>query len=259
MIAVILCVPLRQMIAGEGVVEGLREQGLAFLLGLHLWVDGTGNIGALWFVVTYIMAGFLLNLLLRVRREWLRWLLIIAGSVLGILLYRTPIPFCFQQGLICSGMMYAGMQLRLHKTLSKRPRIWLCLLIWFLCIVAMTLGGYAEFSLALFRYGLYDLAISYAAGYALLRLLLQLNALHGWLPDAIRWIGRHMFWICCVHTAVCLAVPWESFVALFEPNRIPGFLIEFLIQLTVALAGCWLLDHFARKHYQRVSERKNRA
>ncbi len=257
MIAVMICVPLRQMIIGEGVAEGLLEQGLAFLLGLHLWIDGTGNIGPLWFVMTYITASLLLNLLLRLRREWLRWLLIIAGSALGIIFKRTLIPFCVQQGLICAGMMYAGMRLRQRKTLTRRPRIWLCLLIWLMCIVAMTFNGYVEFSLALFRYGLFDLAMAYAAGYALLRLLLQLNALQGRLPDAIRWIGRHMFWVCCVHTAVCLAVPWEHFVALFEPNRIPGFMIEFLIQLTAALAGCWLVDHFARKHHQRMGERKD--
>lgn len=120
----------------------------------------------------------------------------------------------------------------------------------------MTFNGYAEFSLALFRHGLFDLALSYAAGYALLRLLLQLNMLQGQLPDALRWVGRHMFWVCCVHTAVCLAVPWEHFVALFEHNRIPGFMIEFLIQLTAALAGCWLIDRFTRKHHQQMSEKE---
>lgn len=257
MMMVMICVPLREILAGEGVAQGLLEQGSAFLLGLHLWIDGTGNIGPLWFVVTYVMAAFLLNLLFRVRQEWLRWLLIIAGSALGILAYKTPLPFCLQQGLFCAGMMYAGVRLRQRKTLSGPPRIWLCLLIWLLCMVAITLGGYAEFSLALFRHGLLDLAVSYAAGYALLRLLLQLNALQGRLADGIRWIGRHMFWICCVHTVVCLAVPWEHFIALFEPNRIPGFLIEFVIQMTAALGGCWLLDHYARKRHPQMNERKD--
>ena len=256
MIVVMICVPLRQMVIGESVSEGLREQGLAFLLGLHLWIDGTGNIGPLWFAMTYVTASLLLNLLLRVRQEWLRWLLIIAGSAMGIIFNRMLIPFCVQQGLICAGIMYAGMRLRLRKALTRRPRIWLCLLVWLMCIVAMAFNGYAEFSLALFRLGLFDLAMSYAAGYALLRLLLQLNVLQGRLPDALRWVGRHMFWVCCVHTAVCLAVPWEHFVALFEHNRIPGFMIEFLIQLIVALAGCWLIDRFARKHHQQMSEKE---
>lgn len=257
MIMVMLCVPLRQLLAGEDVARGLLEQGSAFLLGLHLWIDGTGNIGPLWFVVTYVTAAFLLNLLFRVRREWLRWLLIIAGSALGILACRAPLPFCLQQGLFCAGMMYAGVRMRQRKTLSGPPRNWLYLLIWLLCMAAMTLGGYAEFSLALFRHGLWDLAMAYAAGYALLRLLMQLNALQGRLADAVRWIGRRMFWVCCVHTVVCLAVPWERFIALFEPDRIPGFLIEFLIQMTAALGGCWLLDRFAQKRHQRLNKEEN--
>ncbi|MBQ2952382.1 MAG: hypothetical protein IJE07_02385 [Clostridia bacterium] len=255
-IAVMILVPLRQLLSGESVMQGLKEQGLAFLLGLHLRLDGVGNIGPLWFPTAYAAAGLMLNLLLRVKKEWLRWLLLVAGAALAIVTSRLPIPFCIQQALVCTGLLYAGYLLRQHKVLTRPLPVWLCGLIWLVCIIAMTFRGYVEFSLAYFRRGLPDLVVAYAAGYALLRLLMQLNALQGRLPDAIRWIGRHMFWLCCIHTVVRLGLPWDAFIALFGANPIPGYLIELVLQLALALSGCWLLDHLVFIHHYKANERK---
>lgn len=255
MIMVMALVPLRQLIAGADVAQGLREQGLAFLLGLHLRLKGVGHIGPMWFPIAYAIAGLLLNLLLRVKWGWLRWLLLTLGAMLAILTNKLPIPFCIQQAMVCTGLMYVGFLLRQRKALTRPLPVWLCILFWLLCIASMTIRGRVEFSLAVFSNGLLDLAVAYGAGYALLRLLMQLNALQGRLPDAIRWIGRHMFWLCCIHSTVRLALPWDAFIALFEPDRIPGFLIEFVLQLVMALAGCWLLDRYVRNRHLQINER----
>lgn len=257
MITVMVLVPLRQLLSGAEVAQGLREQGLAFLLALHLRVKGVGNIGPMWFPIAYASAGLMLNLLLRVRREWLRWLLLTAGAVLAALINKLPVPLCIPQALVCTGLMYVGFLLRQRRTLTRPLPVWLCGLIWLLCIAAMAFDGSVEFSLAVFSNGLPDLAVAYAAGYALLRLLMHLNALQGRLPDAIRWIGRHMFWLCCIHSAVRLALPWDAFIALFGSHKIPGFLVEFALQLAMALAGCWLLDRHVRNRRSQMKERKS--
>jgi hypothetical protein len=83
----------------------------------------------------------------------------------------------------------------------------------------------------------------------------RLNVLQGVIADGLRWVGRHMMWICCVHTVSYLVVPWEKVAAYFGAYPLLGLLIEILFSFAFAIAGCVLLEAGIKK---RIAAKKRK-
>jgi hypothetical protein len=185
-----------------------------------------------------------LNLVLQEKRNWVQASIIAVGTVAALILVGVPLPFCLQQILICSGFMYVGMQLKRGKVPQQKLPILLVVLVYLLCTVSTGLGGLAEIGNNTYRFGGMDLIIAYLAGVVMLCVHQRLNVLQGVIADGLRWVGRHMMWICCVHTVSYLVVPWDKVAAYFGAL---GLLIEILFSFAFAMIGCVLLEAGIKK------------
>lgn len=231
--------------------QGLFYQVLPFLMGLHPGQHRLGSsmeqIGPIWFFLTYILASIYLNLILQEKQKWVQALVMLIGSMVGVIIAGVILPFCMQQVLICSGYMFVGIFLKKGRILHQKMPLYLILLTYLLCTFTSQLGGLIETGSNTYYLGAIDLIISYIAGIVLLWLCQRLEVLQGRLPDFLRWIGRHMMWFCCVHTISYLMVPWKRVAEWFGDRKVLGCLFEFTTSFVYALIVCWLLEKLLRK------------
>lgn len=250
-LCMILAALLKWFLVGGSLAARLVYRVLPFFLGFHPGSHfrnvGIAQIGPIWFFFTYTFASILLNWILQESRSWVQLLYLVMGTVAAFILKDHPRLFCIPQILICSGFLYAGMQLKKWKIPQQKIPVPAFLLIYGLCIFLHELGGLAEIANNVYVFGAIDLITAYLAGVMLLCVMLRLNVLQGILPDCLRWIGRHMMWICCIHTVCELAMPWERVGQLFADCPLTGLLLETLFSLAFALLGCVLLNGCVKK------------
>lgn len=245
-LTILLLVLSKQVLLGGVLKQRLFYQVLPFLLGLHPGQHRLGNvmeqIGPIWFFLTYTLGCIYINFVLQEKQTWVQVLLIGSGNIVALMLTNVIVPFCFQQVLICSGYMYAGMWMKKGKVLEKKPPVYLLILTWVLCTVGTLAGGLVEIGSNFYRLGAMDLALSYLAGIVLLSLFQRIDLLQGKISEALRWIGRHMMWFCCFHTISYLMVPWKAIGMWFGEWKMAGFLFEFITSFLYAVTGCCVLD-----------------
>lgn len=250
-VCLIITALVKWCVAGGSLTNRLAHQVLPFLFGFHpgahLLGESAVQIGPVWFFFTYIFASIYLNLILQEPRVWVQVLLLALSTAAGCLLIGLPLPFCIQQVLICSGFLYAGMQLKRWKIPQQKIPWFAFFLILCLCTLSRGLGGLAEIANNLYVFGAMELITVYLAGVMMLCLMLRLNALQGILPDSLRWVGRHMMWFCCVHTVSEKAMPWGRIKQFFAGSPMTGLLLEILFSLVFAVLGCRLLNGCVKK------------
>ena len=115
------------------------------------------------------------------------------------------------------------------------------------CAGGTALGGLAEIGHNIYGFGGLDLLLAYLAGVICLSLHLRLNVLQGRIADGLRWIGRHMMWMCCAHTITFLTVPWERTAAFWADRPMVGLAVEAVFSLVFAIGLCLLADRAGRK------------
>jgi len=256
MIAVLVCTLIKWVLFGGPLLTRLLRQVLPFLFGFHpgahLVSNSFAQIGPVWFFFTYTFASIYLNLILHEKRKWVQASILAVGTVVALILIGIPLPFCLQQILICSGFMFVGMQLKNGKVPQQKLPIYLVVIVYLLCTVSTGLGGLAEIGNNTYRYGGMDLMIAYLAGIVMLCVHQRLNVLQGVIADGLRWVGRHMMWICCIHTVSYLVVPWEKVAVRFGTL---GLLIEIVFSFVFAIVGCVLMEAVMKK---RIAAKKKK-
>lgn len=250
-IGVIIGVCINQLLIGGNFISELKYNVIPFLFA---WHPGTrtyngeiGQIGPVWFVVTYILGSIFLNVVLHQKYRLSQAITIVFGTVVGLVLCDIAMPFCLQQVLICSGFLFVGILLKENKFLEMKLSFGNVFAVYFLCAFGSYCSGFVEFGANAFARGGTDLAIAYLAGIMLLYIYQRLNVLQGIIADGIRWVGQHMLWFCCIHTITYVIVPWERLKILFHGRIILGIIVSTIISFLFALCFCLLVEATARK------------
>jgi len=249
-VAVSIVTLAKQLLVGGNLLERFRYQVLPLLLGWHpgqrFWGNMLDQIGPIWFFLTFTLGSIYLNLVLQQKEVWLQVMFISAGVVVALITTELPLPYCIQQTLICSALMYVGMQLKKSKIPQKRLPLWLVVMTYLVCLYGSARGGCVEFADNAFNLGGADLLLAGMSGVVLLCLLLRLNVCQGVIADALRWIGQRMMWFCCVHTVSFLVGPWKRMALYFKEYPVVGILLECTISFLYAVIVCLLLDAMIR-------------
>lgn len=249
-VSITALIMLRNVLAGRTLGAGILNYIMPFLLGYHpgahLLKASVVQIGPIWFFWTYTFGSIYLNLVLQEKRGWAQALILTAGAVVGVALRKAILPFCLQQILICSGFMYLGMQLKRWQIPRQKIPAFAFFLVYVLCSIARGLGGMAEIANNVYAIGAEELILACLAGVVLLCLFLRLNVLQGLVPDALRWLGRHMMWVCCVHSVAELAMPWKRFGSFFVNCPAVGIVLDILFNLLFAVLGSLLLSRLVK-------------
>lgn len=252
MLAVVLGTVVKWMIAGGSLSWRLWYHIMPFVLG---WCPSysfrsnvVGEIGPMWFPLTYIVSCIILNMVLQQKRVWAQILLLLAGSIFALTMGNVSLPYCIWQSLVCSGLLFAGMYMKKWKVPQRKVSIFWVFLVYALCLFSRINGGYVEIASNTYRNGIVDLILSYAAGILLLCLCQKLDVIQGIIADKIRWIGRHMIWFCCFHTISNVIVPWDD-INIWLQGRIGCIIIvNFTASFIYAWVSCILLDVWMKKY-----------
>ena len=252
---VFICTVMKKILIHENIIEGIIYQVLPYILAfcpgernfLGIFMD---SIGPVWFFVVFVMAGILLNAIIKEKAFWIQCILITMLGIVGVELRMITLPFCIQQTMICCGYLFVGMLIKKYKFPEKEIPYYVVIVAIIFCLVFGIFGN-VEVSQNVWERGVADLIVSYIAGIILFVLFQRGNFLQGRYIEKIRWIGRHALWICCLHTVTYTVIPWEKIVVVFKNNPIVGFSIEFLFQLMFAIIGCKLLEAYNKQKRMR--------
>lgn len=259
--AVAIITIAKKILVSGSIIEGLKYQVLPYLFGfcpgqrefLGIYMD---TIGPIWFFLVFVFATVLLNAIMQEQQMWVQAFLVLALSFAGMALKDKTLPFCIQQTMICCGYIYVGMLMKKYKFFEKKIPLTFIIPSIIICVIAILFGNIAV-SENVWKLGMFDLFASYISGILFVLIFQRINYVSGKISEALRWMGRHIMWFCCIHTVCYITLPWDKFAALFEGIKWLGLIIEIIIQSCIAVAGCKILDVYMKKvKFKKLSVKK---
>lgn len=204
------------------------------------------SIGPLWCVVAYFFSALLLNAVLQEKEEWIRWGLIVLLVCCSLLTANHALPFCFQQTMVCTGIMYIGWKMKKSGFLTKDVPLYSALLLLLFSLVG-SYKTYIDFSHHNWPRGVISLFCCLVLGVMLLLILLKLNCFTGKITEIIRWIGRNTMLVCCAHTVfyILTFIPLphvENVIA-----KVGCVLLLFVFFLITACGTVFLIQKLTKK------------
>lgn len=212
------------------------------------------GIGAIWFFVAYVLCSIVLNEILGLEDMFSQVVVLAAMAIAGIEMgSETAYVFYLPQVLICTGYMYAGMLCKKYDIFNRNVPV----MIWALMVAGwLYMVKYSWIMVAsnVWEKGMTDVLLSYGAGLCMLVAFQKLNWIQGGVSNWIRWIGRHAMYICCIHSVTQIAIPWTDWMPRITHSFKAAALAEFAIHLGIAVAGCYLIEHYQKwkKHKRKV-------
>lgn len=260
--AIALITIAKKILISGSVIEGLKYQVLPYIFGfcpgkrefLGIYMD---TIGPIWFFLVFVLATILLNAIMYEQQMWVQVFLVLALSCGGMALKDKTLPFCIQQTMICCGYIYVGMLMKKYKFFEKKMPMTFIITSIIICVFAILFGNIAV-SENVWKLGMFDLLASYISGILFVLIFQRINNVSGKISEALRWMGRHIMWFCCIHTVCYITIPWDKFADLFSDIKLLGFIIEVIIQSGIAVVGCKILDVYMKK-VKLKKVRKNRS
>lgn len=221
-----------------------KKQIISFLLG-------TDTAGPLWFFLAMFIANNVLNLILKVKKEWMQMVLVglcvAAGFVVMHFEFRY---FRIIEGLTAVGYCYIGYLLKEKKLLAKAMySIWTYIVLIPMVLLQVWESGGAGFDMMRADYTVLSYVFAGCTGILLIFIGLFLEQLKwNWL-DLIRKCGMYSYWILIVHTIDSIAFPWyEMWVELESAYLAVPIMLG--LRVIVILVGCAIMKKITHMKYQ---------
>jgi len=270
--AVLICLCVRLLFAWpiyygsmERRLEDLFAYFMAFLLGLpaekdlfgvHLWASG-----ALWFFLALFIAENLLNLIVKIKNNYLQFLSVALCIVAGFLLFRVDFDYyCIPQGLHATAFCYLGYLLKKHKLVERGLYSkWVYIVLGSFVVVLAIWIAYSGnwFGMAA---GNYDFFMYIAAGINGVFLLfagVYCDRLEWKWLEPLRKMGMYSYWIIIVHSIETLGFPWYE-LKQESPSSLLAFCIEVAMKVIIITTGCAICKRLSQSKYKRKMVRNGK-
>lgn len=244
----------------SGAIPATARWVLALLFGLHdPYADQKILFGievracwVAWFLLAMFVAFNVLNLILKAKKSWAQFALVIFSVVSGYVLSRLKFTyFCIPQGLIAVGYCYIGFMFKKHKFFEREAfPVRLCIVLIPITLIECVWGDY-DMAYNIYKYGLLDIVAASCAGI----FLFVLGAYAGrcewkWL-NPIKQIGVYTYWIMCIHSVELICFPWDRIVKSMPEYPFVAFLIELGSKLVLISVCCIVLKKITQYRYRR--------
>ena len=238
---------------------------LGFLLGtevdLTLFGIPVPGIGAMWYVLAYVLGALLLNLLLAVpylkeHRKTLQVALILL-AMLGIVT-KTAVPglvYCIPEALVSAGVVYVGRQMKETGFLLRKWKAW-----EYVLLLLLTVGS------GLLYYGFYriggtmlllkriNMLICIPGGILMMRWSLWVSRRNSPVARPLKSLGRYSLWLLMLYTVETHCMSWSATWDALPGNEAVKVILLLLIR--VLLYGLCVLGiiEFLRAWNHRKAE-----
>lgn len=231
----------------------------AFLLGIPK--SGKVILGfellhcsAVWFFLASFLSLNLLNLIVKVGKTWLQWLLTLACVLAGYVLIRRDINFyCIPQGLMAVGCSYLGLLIKGHKLLETWGRKWWLYAILIPIVLLHSIFGHMNLCLGQFQLGIADFVGSVCTAVLFLFAGVYLDRMDWRWLDWIRQIGVYTYWILCIHVVEDGCMQWGAWIQWIRQDYL-AFGLIVAVKAVLIWGACFALKRLAQYRYKR---RKN--
>jgi fucose 4-O-acetylase-like acetyltransferase len=181
------------------------------------------SISILWFILSLFEVWVTYNLLVRIKKEATRHILIVCIVIAGYLMSLAPFawPFMLPQSMIALGYFHVGYMCKVHKAFDVELPQWLPVLAGSVASFCLLFGS-VNIARSQWGLGMIDLAGTFAVGF--LMLLGYVKKL-GPVPDnkitaLISNVGFLSIWIVCIHGYEMCVFPWYMLTDALMPHRI---------------------------------------
>ena len=208
------------------------------------------GIGTLYFLIVYVNAGLLYNLILHLKSTASQNVAIISSVFAGLFLSGYVLPFCLPQSLLAVGFLHMGRRMHEKKVLHEHlPVAYLLFMIIYIC-VEMT-NGYVDFSQNVWRNGIYDFIAVCFSAILLMYFFYNIEKRTGHALNFVRIIGKNSFWALCAHIVEKQMLPWEEWAKWMAGCPVAGFMLMILAQGLLTFAGTVLIYKLAKQKVRR--------
>lgn len=222
---------------------GVSESGTVSVFGIDLYM-----CSAVHYLLELFIATNILNLILRVKKEWLRTVICVLCALAGYGLRLAGIVyFCLPAALEAILFCYLGYLIKKHDLINK--------LLEKLYLIPVILGASALslFIMTLIPYDyLFRLTGILGITFIMLFAGLMLGSCQARILDPIKSIGMYTFWILCIHSVEMICLPWYMISQKYIPNNpVCAFALEILLKAVIITIGCIVFKQVSKAKYKR--------
>lgn len=204
----------------------------------------------MYFFLAMFIAMNLLNLILKIKNQWVRISCVLLCVITGnILLAKNMLLFCLASGLPAVGAYYLGYLLNKNGWFARlQQKTWYLFPLFaahLLCCFLSVMNR-SEFLFLIIKWSLSCLS-------ALFLMLLNSYIVEK-DPPGLEWlkrIGIYSYWIVCLHSFETEAIPWFMYVTLFPQHQLFAFILELVLKIVIFTSGCIILKKIAKWRYRR--------
>lgn len=215
---------------------GIPENGKV-IFGLELF-----HCSVVWFLLALFVAQNVMNLILKVKWEWVQILLVIACLFVGLWLSAIGFTyFCISKGLMAVIYCYTGYFLKKHNFFTKVNIHVLGLL----CIVTGLLVGLQ------IKLNLISLTCTIATALFLPFCGVYFSRFELKGLEWLKQLGTYSYWIMCIHCVEINCIPWPRWAAMLPNHPLLAFAVDGCIKAVILIGCCTVLKKIMKSKYNR--------
>lgn len=227
-----------KVLTSNAALKALATQTKTYLYASNRGTEFIKNVdytGAIWFLAALFVAGFIFNMVLKIKDNRLQFLTIVSLSVLGYLLrYIKYLPWTLDIALVCQSYLYVGFCARRLKADIENLPIKMFPFLIFLWAVfihngAMSLAGRFYNDIAIMFFG----SIS---GCIVIFYLSNIINKSYYLNRFLTFCGQQSMTILCVHFLDQKIIKWNQLLNYKSLNTIDLLTCLKLVLLRIFLA-----------------------
>ena len=231
---------------------------LGFLLGLPVEKDIFGHhvwaTSALWFFLALFIAENLLNLIIKIKNQYLQFLGVALCIGIGFLLLSVDFNYyCIPQGLHATAYCYLGYLLKKHKLVEQGLHLkWVYIILGSIVVIQTIWATYSDqwFAMAAGDYNILKYIAAGLNGMFFLYVGVWCDRLEWKWLELFRKMGMYSYWIIIVHSLETLSFPWYE-LDLENPVPLLAFSIEITLKTIIIISGCVILKRLSQSKYRR--------
>ena len=215
---------------------GISESGKV-VFGLELY-----HCSVVWFLLALFWALNFLNLILKVKWEWVQIALVLVCQFVGMWLSAIGFTyFCIAKGFLAVIYCYAGFFLKKHNFFTK-VNIHVIALLAVLC--GLLIGLQIKFNLM-------SLTCTLATALFLPFCGVYISRFN---PKGFEWLkqlGTYSYWIMCIHCVEINCIPWPRWAGFMAHNPLLAFAVDACVKAVILVGGCTVLKKIMKLKYNR--------
>lgn len=245
-----VCFPICQYINYHSWTNVLRDD-LRYLLAFLLGIPENGKVlfglelfhcSVVWFLLALFVALNVMNLILKVKWEWVQIALVIACQFAGLALSAMGFTyFCIAKGLMAVIYCYTGYFLKKHNFFTKVN-------IHLIAVLAIVSAILIALQMKL---NLMSLTCTIATALFLPCLGIYFSRFElKWL-DWLKQLGTYSYWIMCIHCVEINCIPWPRWAAMLPNQPLLAFAVDGCIKAAILIGCCSVLKKIMKNKYNK--------